>query len=446
MITSEQTIAAIATATGGAISVIRISGNQALEIADRIFFKRNGQTLSQADGYTVHYGNIEYEGEVIDNALAVVVRAPHSYTGEDSVEFSCHGSRYIAERTIEALIANGARAATQGEFTKRAFLNGKMDLSQAEAVADIIASDSKAFHQVAMNQMKGSYSSGINTLREHLVELAALLELELDFSEEEVEFADRSKLRLIMQQLKSEINTMCQSFRSGNALKEGIPVAIVGAPNVGKSTLLNALVGEQRAIISDIAGTTRDTIEEVLFINGVKFRIIDTAGIRSSEDVIESMGIERSKKAVERAEIVVIVCDGNSVEIPEDLSLEQKRVIVVFNKRDINTDPVAPYQGEQVMISAKENQGTDELRRLLSRPYQDVCNQAVTVTNARHYEVLQRSEAELAIAEQALDNGLSADLVVEHIRVIINNLGEITGEITSDEILGTIFAKFCIGK
>jgi tRNA modification GTPase len=294
--------------------------------------------------------------------------------------------------------------------------------------------------------MKGSYSSGINTLREHLVELAALLELELDFSEEEVEFADRSKLRLIMQQLKSEINTMCQSFRSGNALKEGIPVAIVGAPNVGKSTLLNALVGEQRAIISDIAGTTRDTIEEVLFINGVKFRIIDTAGIRSSEDVIESMGIERSKKAVERAEIVLIVCDGNSVEIPEDLSLEQKRVIVVFNKRDINTNPVAPYQGEQVMISAKENQGTDELRRLLSRPYQDVCNQAVTVTNARHYEVLQRSEAELAIAEQALDNGLSADLVVEHIRVIINNLGEITGEITSDEILGTIFAKFCIGK
>jgi tRNA modification GTPase len=239
---------------------------------------------------------------------------------------------------------------------------------------------------------------------------------------------------------------MCQSFRSGNALKEGIPVAIVGAPNVGKSTLLNALVGEQRAIISDIAGTTRDTIEEVLFINGVKFRIIDTAVIRSSEDVIESMGIERSKKAVERAEIVVIVCDGNSVEIPEDLSLEQKRVIVVFNKRDINTDPVAPYQGEQVMISAKENQGTDELRRLLSRPYQDVCNQAVTVTNARHYEVLQRSETELAIAEQALDNGLSADLVVEHIRVIINNLGEITGEITSDEILGTIFAKFCIGK
>ena len=446
MITSEQTIAAIATATGGAISVIRISGNQALEIADRVFSKRNRQTLSQADGYTVHYGNIEYEGEVIDNALAVVFRAPHSYTGEDSVEFSCHGSKYIAERTIEALIANGARAATQGEFTKRAFLNGKMDLSQAEAVADIIASDSRAFHQVAMNQMKGTYSSGINTLREHLVELAALLELELDFSEEEVEFADRSRLRNIMQQLKSEINSMCLSFRSGNALKEGIPVAIVGAPNVGKSTLLNALVGEQRAIISDIAGTTRDTIEEVLFINGVKFRIIDTAGIRSSEDVIESMGIERSKKAVERAEIVLIVCDGNDVEIPEDLSLEQKRVIVVFNKRDINTEPVSSYQGEYALISAKENQGIDELRELLCKPYQDVCNQAVTVTNARHYEVLQRSETELDEAHRALDMGLSADLVVEHIRVIINNLGEITGKITSDEILGSIFAKFCIGK
>ena len=363
MITSEQTIAAVATATGGAISVIRISGTQALEIAAKIFFKSNGQSLSQAEGYTVHYGNIQFEGEVIDDALAMVFRAPHSYTGEDSVEFSCHGSKYIAERTIEALVANGARPATQGEFTKRAFLNGKMDLSQAEAVADIIASDSKAFHQVAMNQMKGTYSSGINTLREHLVELAALLELELDFSEEEVEFADRSRLRNIMQQLKTEIENMCQSFRSGNALKEGIPVAIVGAPNVGKSTLLNILVGEQRAIVSDIAGTTRDTIEEVLFINGVKFRIIDTAGIRSSEDVIETMGIERSKKAIERAEIVLIVCDGNDVEIPEEVALDHKRVIVAFNKRDVNCGDVA-YQGERVLISAKENQGIEELKEL----------------------------------------------------------------------------------
>ena len=445
MITSEQTIAAVATATGGAISVIRISGNQALKIADKIFFKRNGQSLSKAEGYTVHYGNIQFEGEVIDDALAMVFRAPHSYTGEDSVEFSCHGSKYIAERTIEALVANGARPATQGEFTKRAFLNGKMDLSQAEAVADIIASDSKAFHQVAMNQMKGAYSSGINTLREHLVELAALLELELDFSEEEVEFADRSRLRLIMQQLKSEIDNMCQSFRSGNALKEGIPVAIVGAPNVGKSTLLNILVGEQRAIVSDIAGTTRDTIEEILFINGVKFRIIDTAGIRSSEDVIETMGIERSKKAIERAEIVLIVCDGNEVKIPEEVALVQRRVIVAFNKRDVNCGNVE-YQGERVLISAKENQGIDELRELLSKPYQDVSNQGLMVTNARHYDVLIRCGAELEEAHRALDMGLSADLVVEHIRVIINNLGEITGEITSDEILGTIFAKFCIGK
>lgn len=445
MITSEQTIAAVATATGGAISVIRISGTQALEIADKIFFKRNGQSLSQAEGYSVHYGNIQFEGEVIDDALAMVFRAPHSYTGEDSVEFSCHGSKYIAERTIEALVANGARPATQGEFTKRAFLNGKMDLSQAEAVADIIASDSKAFHQVAMNQMKGTYSSGINTLREHLVELAALLELELDFSEEEVEFADRSRLRNIMQQLKTEIDNMCQSFRSGNALKEGIPVAIVGAPNVGKSTLLNILVGEQRAIVSDIAGTTRDTIEEVLFINGVKFRIIDTAGIRSSEDVIETMGIERSKKAIERAEIVLIVCDGNDVEIPEEVALDHKRVIVAFNKRDVNCGDVA-YQGERVLISAKENQGIEELRELLSKPYQDVCNQGLMVTNVRHYDVLMRCGAELDEAHRALDMGLSADLVVEHIRVIINNLGEITGEITSDEILGTIFAKFCIGK
>ncbi len=446
MITTEQTIAAVATATGGAICVIRLSGPEALEIADRVFVKKNNSKLSEAEGYSVHFGEIILNGEVIDTALATVFRTPHSYTGEDSVEFSCHGSQYIADKTLEALITNGATAAAKGEFTMRAFLNGKLDLSQAEAVADLIASDSKAYHRIALNQMKGNYSSGINDLREQLVELTTLLELELDFSEEDVEFADRSRLFNIIQRLEKEIQSMCQSFKTGNAIKDGIPVAIVGKPNVGKSTLLNALVEEQRAIVSDIAGTTRDTIEEIVVINGVKFRFIDTAGIRNSNDQIESLGIERSKKAIERAEIILAVCEGYDSDILKDLDINDKRLILIFNKQDIYGNQNTDYQGEYAVISAKDNFGIAELKSIISSPYQIDSSSNLTVTNARHYEVLQHSGAELIIARDALNNGLSADLVVEHIRVIINYLGEITGQITSDEILASIFANFCIGK
>ena len=446
MIFTEQTIAAVATAPGGAICIIRLSGPNALDIADRVFKKTNGEKLCNAKGYSVHFGNIMINNEVLDNALATVFRAPHSYTGEDSVEFSCHGSQYIANKTLEVLIANGATSAAKGEFTKRAFLNGKLDLSQAEAVADLIASDSKAYHRIAMNQMKGNYSEGINNLREQLVELAALLELELDFSDEDVEFADRSRLLSIIQHLDNEINSMCISFKTGNAIKEGIPVAIIGEPNVGKSTLLNTLVEEQRAIVSDIAGTTRDTIEEIVLINGVKFRFIDTAGIRNSSDIIESLGIERSRKAIERAEIILAVCEGDKLNLPKELDFKDKRVIVVFNKRDIYGIHKTDYDGEYVYISAKENIGISELKELISSCYQFESEQDLTVANSRHYEVLQHSAAELKIARDALTDGLSSDLIVEHIRAIINYLGEITGQITSNEILESIFSKFCIGK
>ena len=452
MICDHDTIAAPATAAGGALAVIRVSGSDALTICDRIF--RGSAPLADAGGYTVHYGHIMADGRTLDDVLVTVFRAPRSYTGEDAAEISCHGSQYIVSETLRLLTAAGARMAQPGEFTIRAYLAGKLDLSQAEAVADLIASSTRAAHALATNQMRGGYSAELEGLRDKLLNLTSLLELELDFSEEDVEFADRAALRETMERIGTEIGRLRSSFALGNAIKEGVAVAIVGAPNVGKSTLLNRLLNEDRAMVSEIAGTTRDVIEERANIGGVLFRFLDTAGIRATGDRLERMGIERTMESIRRAQVVVHLLDartmnGSKASEPEFTLRPDQRLLTVVNKTDALPEGFRLPKGV-LGISAKRGDGIEALCEALRNAVdtEGLYHGDAVVSNSRHYEALTAARESLHRAMESLDEGLPADLLSEEIRPVIRHLGEITGRgaIAPDEVLNNIFSKFCIGK
>ena len=448
---NSETICALATAPGGALGIIRVSGSQSLEILSRVFSK----DLSNAEPNTIHYGHIKADKEVVDEVLVSVFRAPHSYTGEDSAEISCHGSRYILNKVLELLIQHGCRMANPGEFTQRAFLNGKMDLSQAEAVADLIASSNKATHQIALSQLRGNFSSELARLREKLLRLTSLLELELDFSDhEDLEFANRSELLAIAEDIDARVSRLAYSFETGQALKQGIPVAIVGKTNVGKSTLLNRLLHEERAIVSDIHGTTRDTIEDTIDINGVTFRFIDTAGIRQTNDTIEQIGIERTYAAIEKARIIIWMIEENTK--PEDIQdlLQQakgKETIVVCNKVDkMNSDTFVPPITPLLYISAKTGFNIDQLEAKLfeAAKIPELSDHDIIVTSARQYDTLLRAHQNLDRVLSGLQTGLSGDLISEDLRLVLDDLADITGEgrIMTNEVLGNIFSHFCVGK
>lgn len=449
MIADHDTIVAPATAQGGAIAIVRVSGREALEICDRIF--HGSRPLAAAAGNTVHYGRILDGERVVDDVLATVFRAPHSYTGEDAVEISCHGSSYIVSEVLRLLIEAGGRMAQPGEFTIRAYLAGKLDLSQAEAVADLIASSTRAAHAMATNQMRGGYSDELEGLRDKLLNLTSLLELELDFSEEDVEFADRRALRETMELIGREIDRLRSSFALGNAIKEGVAVAIVGAPNVGKSTLLNRLLNEERAMVSEIAGTTRDVIEERANIGGVLFRFLDTAGIRTTGDRLEQMGIERTMESIRRAQVVIRLVDAQRLDeaMPEIEVRPEQRVLTVVNKMDAAPEGFRLPEGA-IGISAKRGEGIDELCGALRNAVdtEGLYHGDPVVSNSRHYEALTAAREALDRALAGMDEGLPADLLSEEIRPVIGHLGEITGRgaIAPDEVLENIFSKFCIGK
>ena len=427
---NTDTICALATAPGGALGLIRISGPDALPIAGRVCC---GFSAAIPSPNTIHYTHITDGPETIDEALVSIFRSPHSYTGEDSVEISCHGSRYILNRLLELLIKNGCRMAEPGEFTKRAYLNGKFDLSQAEAVADLIASTNRATHHLAMSQLRGGISTELSRLRDQFLKLTSLLELELDFSDhEDLEFADRSELLQLTQQIDAHIQRLADSFQTGNALKQGIPVAIVGAPNVGKSTLLNALLGEERAIVSDIQGTTRDAIEDTIQLDGIQFRFIDTAGIRHTSDQIEQLGIERSLAAAHRASIILMMTEPG-VPYPDLEVRPDQTLIRIENKTD--------------HFQAKYGIGLESLKQQLIAAAPTFSASDVIVTNARHYDALQRAHTSLQRVLDGLANDLSGDLLSEDLRQTLDILAEITGgQITPQETLNNIFAHFCIGK
>ena len=456
----NETICALATAPGGALGIIRISGAQTLEILSRIFTK----DLTQARPNTIHYGHIvvvesvavpqQQTATIVDEVLVSVFRAPHSYTGEESAEISCHGSRYILNKVLELLIQQGCRMANPGEFTQRAYLNGKMDLTQAEAVADLIASTNQATHQMALSQLRGHFSSKLAQLREQLLKLTSLLELELDFSDhEDLEFADRSELMELTKEIDTHITKLARSFETGQALKQGIPVAIVGKTNVGKSTLLNALLKDDRAIVSDVHGTTRDTIEDTIDIKGVTFRFIDTAGIRQTQDTVEQIGIERTYAAIDKARIVlwIIDSDPSSDEISNILQrIKDKHLIVVRNKTDkgdINNFTLPHHS--LVSISAKFGKGIDKLEQAIheAADIPALTDNDIIVTNARHYEALTRSHDCIQRVIDGLQMQLSGDLLSEDLRQALDTLAEITGgQITPNEVLGNIFKNFCVGK
>ncbi len=447
-----STICALATAPGGAIGIIRISGPRTLEILSRVFSKN----LVNADGNTIHYGHIKDGEVVVDEVLVSVFRAPHSYTGEESAEISCHGSRYILNKVLALLIENGCRQANPGEFTQRAYLNGKMDLSQAEAVADLIASTNQATHQIAMSQLRGHFSSQLAQLREQLLKLTSLLELELDFSDhEDLEFADRSELLELTKTINNHITHLAQSFETGQAIKRGIPVAIVGKTNVGKSTLLNALLKDDRAIVSDIHGTTRDTIEETMDINGIQFRFIDTAGLRKTDDEVEQIGIERTIQKIKQARIVIWLLDQRPTwsEIDEMHELSKgKKCIYIHNKADlIDIHKFNPYILPLSMISAKTGKGISNLKKRIFEEAERVGLTSnandVIVTNARHYDALTRAHDHIQRVIDGLQMQLSGDLLSEDLRQALDTLAEITGgQITPNEVLGNIFKNFCVGK
>lgn len=458
---NSDTIVALATPPGvGAIGVVRLSGDQAIEIADIIFF---GKKLSKQESHTLHFGLIKDKEVVIDEVLVSLFKNPHSFTGEDSIEISAHGSPYVLQQIITLCTQNGARLARAGEFTQRAFMNGKLDLSQAESVADIIAAESKGQHELAIKQMRGGYSEQIEELRQELIDFTALIELELDFSEEDVEFADREKFYALIHKTNAVIHSLIQSFQYGNVLKNGVPVAIVGEPNVGKSTLLNALLNEEKAIVSDIAGTTRDFIEDELTINGIAFRFIDTAGIRITEDVLESKGIERSFQKLKDASIVLYLADINKPhrEIAQDVkniefSAEQD-VIVLLNKSDQFESNCSAYDVEEAVsvltnytaleMSAATKRNLDKLKTLLVDTIENRKIQTdIQVSNARHLNALQIAQESLQKVESGLKHNVSGEFISIDARIALDALGSITGKITNEDVLSSVFSRFCIGK
>lgn len=447
----NDTILALATPQGsGAIAVIRLSGSNAIEIVDRVFFHK--QKLTHIESQKQIFGTIKNGEDVVDEVLVSVFRNPKSYTGEDTVEISCHGSPFIIKSIFELLIQNGARLAEPGEFTQRAFINGKLDLAQAEAVADLIASETKASHSIALNQMRGGVSNELAGLRESLINFTALIELELDFGEEDVEFASRTELKDLVENLKSKIQSLIDSFKYGNAIKNGVPVAIVGYPNAGKSSLLNLLLNEERAIVSDIAGTTRDTIEEVVVIDDIQFRFIDTAGLRDSEDVIENIGIERTKLAISKADIIIHIFDIRDhkenalTPFLSEINNLNKKVIHLANKSDLREshNPII----DSILISTKTKIGLDHLKlSLVNILEKSKFENSVIISNTRHLESLKLAYDALLEVESGMQQGLSGDLLAFHLRNTLRYIGDITGNIDVDkDILGTIFGKFCIGK
>lgn len=432
-----STICAISTPYGaGGIAVIRVSGEQAIEIVDRIFVGR--KQLAETAPNTVHFGRIQRADDVLDEVLCSVFKAPHSFTGEDTIEIACHGSLFIQQELLRWLIDAGCKAAEPGEFTRRAFLNGKMDLTQAEAVADLIAAQSKAEKDLALSQLRGAVSNELGVLRDRLLHFTSLIELELDFADhEELEFADRSELNALAHEIESKLAALLNSFRTGNAIRNGIPVAIIGAPNVGKSTLLNALLGEQRAIVSDIQGTTRDTIEDTLILDGILFRLIDTAGLRETNDTIENMGIERSRKAASNAQIIIYLSDNGQWTL--DIG-HSGTIINVLNKADLGVT------GEGLRISAKNNDIEPLKQELVRVAKQSMQTSAVMLSNARHYEAISRAHEAIERVQQGLKDGLSGELLSLDLQDCLSALGEVTGQITNQEVLANIFSKFCIGK
>jgi tRNA modification GTPase len=453
-IESEDTIAALATASGvGAIAVIRISGKDAIPVTQKIF---KGKDLTTAASHTIHFGTIRDGDKILDEVVVSLFKGPNSFTREDVVEISCHGSEYIVKQLLQLLIRKGVRLAKPGEFTKRAFLNGRFDLAQAEAIADLIYSETEAAHQAAMNQMRGGFSQEIKKLREQLINFASLIELELDFSEEDVEFADRSQLKNLIYEIKRVIDHLISSFDVGNVIKNGVPTVIAGKPNAGKSTLLNVLLNEERAIVSEIPGTTRDFIEDEMVLEGIRFRFIDTAGLRDSSDKIESIGIERTKQKMKQASLIIYLFDVNSTsekELKENL-LELKSynipLVVVGNKIDKDKSNIVEFRNFDgiIFISAAMKVGIEELKSNLVEMvnFANFKTGNVIVTNVRHYESLIKSRDSLKAALEALDDGISGELLAQDIRSSLIYLGEITGEITTDDLLGNIFSKFCIGK
>lgn len=458
-------IVAISTPTGtGGIAVIRLSGTGCIELTDTVFQSGTEKKLSEQKANTIHFGAILKDNTHLDEVLASIFRSPHSFTGEDTVEISCHGSLYIQQNILQLLIQKGARLASPGEFTQRAFLNGKMDLSQAESVADLIASSSAATHRLAMNQMRGGFSDKLRELRTELLNFTSLIELELDFSEEDVEFANREKLKELAYDIEKHIEKLANSFQIGNAVKNGIPVAIIGETNAGKSTLLNLLLHEEKAIVSDIHGTTRDVIEDVINIKGLTFRLIDTAGIRDTMDEIESIGIDRTFKKIGQASIILWIIDSttddnHTIELSKKILsyVTNQRIIMVFNKVDIvgcgvimdrKRQILQELVPERIFISAKYDEGIADLENKLveAANIPEIGEQDIIVTNMRHYEALSKALTAIRRVQEGLDLNLSGDFLAQDIRECMHYLGEITGQISTDDILGNIFSKFCIGK
>ena len=467
----NDTIVALASPSGsGAIAVIRVSGNDAISICKSVFNSVSGKDISKQKSHTLHLGHIVDGEKVIDQVLLSIFKGTNSYTGENTIEISCHGSTYIQQQIIQLLLRKGCRMANAGEFTLRSFLNGKMDLSQAEAVADLISSDNEASHQIAMQQMRGGFSNEIMQLRQELLNFASLIELELDFAEEDVAFADRTQFRDLLNRIEFVLKRLIDSFAVGNVIKNGIPIAIVGEPNVGKSTLLNALLNEERAIVSEIAGTTRDTIEDELVIGGIGFRFIDTAGIRDTEDVVESIGIKKTFEKIEQAQVVLYLVDGSRLSVDGKLDailvevgktrnqFPQKPILIIINKMDlISPDIITKIDSKlttnnqqltTIYISAKENIGVDDLKnQLLSFVNTGALrNNETIVTNTRHYDSLLKALEEIQKVNFGLQSNISSDLMAIDIREALYHFGMITGEVTNDELLGNIFANFCIGK